>query len=271
MLIKLMKYDLIRKKNILLTSIAVFVLIEFLLLFSLYKGGGWIIVFVLGSIFLFAGAFLFVMYDNIKLLSDDLNTKSGYMLFLTPNHGYNIIGSKMIVGFIEVILATILIVIAFSINYTYANSLANGEFALMIKELIQGMSSEVRSVGINWFHYVSMAIAFVLKWFSFIVTVYLAIILRKTLFSAVKFKGFLSFVVFIALNIVASTAMQGVVAFAMAVGGYGDIIANAEVMEPERIVGFVNLMIGVSNGLNVVLIIGFFIASGFLLTKKVDL
>lgn len=271
MLIKLMKYDLMRKKNILLTSTAMFVLIELLLVFSLYKGNTWLIVFWIGSTILFAGTLIFVLYDNIKLLSDDLNTKSGYMLFLTPNHGYNIIGSKMIVGFIEAIIATVFLIIAFYINYTYANSLANGEFALFIKEIIEGFASEIRSVGITNFHLVSMIFGGVLEWFSFIATVYLAIILRKTLFSATKFKGFLSFIVFIALNIVISTVEQIAATGVMALLGYGDLITNPGVVEPSRIIGFVNLMIGLSNGINTAIIIGFFVACGYLLTKKIDL
>jgi len=111
----------------------------------------------------------------------------------------------------------------------------------------------------------------ILEWFAFIVTVYLAIILRKTLFSGVKFKGFLSFAVFVALNIAVSTVTQAVSVGVMTISNYGDLLTNPEVIEPERIVGFVNLMIGISNGLNLVVIVGFFIASGYLLTKKVDL
>lgn len=271
MLIKLMKYDLMRKKNTLLMSIAVFVLMELFLVFNLSRGEEGLVAFALGTTLLFAGTLIFVLYDNIKILSDDLNTKSGYMLFLTPNHGYNIVGSKMIVGFIEVIFATILLTIAFSINYTYANSIANGEFAVMVQELIKGFSLEIKEAGMTNFHVVLIMLGLVLEWFAFIVTVYLAIILRKTIFSAVKFKGFLSFVVFVALNIAINTVTQAILGGLMAVMGFGDIVTNSDAVDPEKVVGFVNVMIGVSNGLNLAIIIGFFIASGYLLTKKVDL
>ena len=258
MLSKLMKYEIVRKKNILLSSLAIFVLTELLLLFCLFKGGNWLVLFAVVAVFLFEGVYLFVLYDNIKLLSDDLNSRSGYMLFLTPNHGYNIVGSKMIVGFIELIISTILIILVIWFNYTYANYLFQNEVATLIYNGFDSIKDSLSSMGFGFWYYVSIILGFVLQWFFFITTVYLALILRKTLFSTVRFKGFLSLAMFVVLNIITNVIIQVVSFLAMILTGYGDLFTGAQEIPPERVLPFVNLMVTLSNGLNLIFIVLFF-------------
>lgn len=277
MLGKLIKYELIRKKNILMISASITFLVELFLLFMLYKGGGWIGGFITVSFLMIFGMAIFILIDNVNLLSSDLNKKSGYMLFLTPNHGYNIIGAKMIVGLIEALFGFTLVGIFCYINYKYASYIYYEDMPDMVKsvfESIVGMSNEY---GVRWYHFALVIASQLVKWLTFITTVYLALILRKTLVANAKFKGIISFLIFVVLNIVMGTISQGIIA------GYTRIVGM-----PENALEFasggqvvaerVTDIIGYTTGLFVIitvisiLFIGlFYWYSSYLLTKKIDL
>ena len=85
-------------------------------LFLLTRGvGGSMLFLVLSPIVLY----VFYLADIIKMYSDDLNKKTGYMLFMTPNSGYKIISSKLLAAILEGFALVLIYFIFILINGTY--------------------------------------------------------------------------------------------------------------------------------------------------------
>lgn len=94
-MISLIKYEFIRKYK-LVSMILITILALNLLLLT--KGAGGSMLFLVVSL---SALFVFYLVDIIKMYSDDLNKKTGYMLFMTPNSGYKIIWAKLLAAIIE--------------------------------------------------------------------------------------------------------------------------------------------------------------------------
>ncbi len=273
MLMKLMKYELIRRKNSLAIFFGTLLTLELVSLFAINRGGKWIALFIVLMFFVIIGASLFVVYDNIKLLSDDLNNTSGYMLFMTPNHGYNITAAKMIIGFIEVTITFLLVALLYYINFLYLDSLYNISTNSDIQFIFTGMSEVIKVAEIKLIHIIYLILTYVIGWFVFIATVYLSIILRKTLFSNSKFNGLYSFLIFVALNVITGLVGQVISVGYISISKFNGYIFSELVPESDPVFfrEFMMALFNISNVINIVIVVGFFWGCGYLLTKRVDL
>ena len=94
-MLNLIKYELIKKYK--LFSIAILFSLG-LNVYLITTGAGGSIAFI--AFFPVIAAILYIV-DVIRMYSDDLNKRSGYMLFMTPNSGYKIVISKLVTSVIE--------------------------------------------------------------------------------------------------------------------------------------------------------------------------
>lgn len=110
---KLMKYELLKKVNLMFIALIVSVAVELIIVFTIYKGGAALgfsmfLIFLLGF-----GGFIMLFVDSVVMYSSDLYKKPGYMLFfLTPNSSFKIIGSKLLVSLIEAACAVAFFLLA---------------------------------------------------------------------------------------------------------------------------------------------------------------
>jgi len=274
MLAKLIKYELFRKKNVLLAFLATTVVTEIFLLVALSIGGKWLPWFLFISILLSAGTLLFLIVEGVRLLSDDLSKKSGYMLFLTPNHGYNIIGAKLLISFFEVLVTIGLLYIIHHINYTYGMALYYDSNAPVLKELVDGLNMVIQALGFSWLDWAILIFSKMISWFLLIVTAYLAIILIKTVFSIVRYKKALSFTLFLGLTIMQGFIGQLAGLIYVAMFGHKEWlhVENLSIiMNNSDFTIFVKGIVGVATIVTIVLVVGFYWLSSYLLTKKMDL
>lgn len=200
-MLKLIKFEFLRKRMIFVISIALVMIGQ---AYAIYKyfdieapvraviGQEVFAVYVL--IVLVAMAILYLI-DIIFLFRNDLFKQEGYMLFMTPNSGYKILGAKLIFALIEglSIVAFYMLLVFINIkmmkldviNFEYFR-ISSEDLALMIKGLILGV--------------------FVLV--EFALTVYLSFALFKSIFNNVRFKGLITFFIFIGINILKSKIME---------------------------------------------------------------
>ncbi len=198
---KLIKYEFVKKSKLFLILIITAILANIGL--GLAYGQNGIAIFlgisplVLGIIYL---------YELIKTYSDDLNKKSGYMLFMTPNSGYAIIGSKLItiilVGFIFFTSYAIFVLANLSI---IAYKMV-GDFSLIadgLNQIVEALNMLLSgTLGINIGDLILVFIVGIVSAIVFILTVYSAITIRKSIFSNTKFGGVLSFIIFVIINVI---------------------------------------------------------------------
>jgi hypothetical protein len=174
------------------------------------------IIFILNSDTSVSGSVIFLMFflmgliilfavDVIKMYSDDMNKKSGYMLFMTPNSGYKIIMSKLITCIIEG-FAMILIYLIFAfLNGVYVMARDGVQFSMNFMQLKNGIEMILDGrLGFNLGQVMVVLVVVLIYIIGFILTVFTSITIRKSIFSEIRFGGFLSFLIFIGLNWIVS-------------------------------------------------------------------
>ncbi len=192
-MLKIIKYDFLRKYKAFLIVIVSAILLN---IFAVTRNG----------IISFLAAFpmlITILYigDIIKMYSDDLNKKSGYMLFMTSNSGYKIIVSKVITAILEGILILIIYLVFILINSIYISYVQGFNIGININEVIRVINQVLSgNLGFNLGHVFVFLAAALIYSISFILTAYTSITIRKSIFSEVKLGGFLSFLIFVALN-----------------------------------------------------------------------
>lgn len=106
-MIQLLKFEFLRKRTMFLAALVLTIIgqlyvgYRFLKIDASIRGfyGEHIVLTYMG-ILLFAFALLYFI-DIVTLFKNDLFKQEGYMLFMTPNSGYKILGSKLLFALIE--------------------------------------------------------------------------------------------------------------------------------------------------------------------------
>ncbi|GMQ57919.1 hypothetical protein AN1V17_23140 [Vallitalea sediminicola] len=198
-MLRLMKYESLKKAKLIVIALVMFGLIELAILFTIYKGGIALVFTVILIFLLGFGGLIFLLIDSINMYSSDLYKKPGYMLFLTPTNSYQIIGSKLIISLIEATIGLGMYIGFMLLNYKivyakYLNDPASN--ARMIMDFFESFSALPSPSEI-----ILGIVSFIIGWFALILTIYLAITIRKTLLANVKLGGIFSFLFFLILQV----------------------------------------------------------------------
>lgn len=200
-MLKLIKYEFIKKSKLLLILLVTAILANIGIGIA-FKEAGIALFLGLSSIALV----ILYLYELIRTYSDDLNKKTGYMLFMTPNSGYKIIGSKLIFIITEGLILFLSYFIFLFFNMMVMALKATGDFSLIMKgigEMIEGFNSVViMQFGMNLGDILLIVIMLLVSVIVFALIVYSAMTIRKSIFSNTKFGGLLSFIIFVALNFI---------------------------------------------------------------------
>ena len=134
----------------------------------------------------------------IRVLSKELNTKQGYMLFMTPNSSYKILGAKIIESAISIFAfgAFFILLGLFDINLLSDNKLFN---AIIDGDAIIFLTD---SSGL-----VLNAVAILFNVITIVIIAFLAVIVSAALLNGKKYNGLLSFGLFLIINFIVSDSM----------------------------------------------------------------
>lgn len=256
-MIKLIKYEFIKKYRLIMIILIASAALDVFLIANGATGGAAFL-----AAFPMVMAVLFIV-DIIRMYGDDLNKKSGYMLFMTPNSGYKIIVSKLITAVIEGFAILLLYFIFIIINGAYIIFRSGGEFNF--NDIIYAVNSLISgSFGFNLAHVFMFLLTALLFLISFLTTAYTAMTIRKSIFSETKFGGALSFVIFLLLNWGISRISSEF--FDALTPYYYNFDFSSQVTASELAHAFLPL-----NILFIVQIILLTLCSGYLLEKKINL
>ncbi|WP_105615111.1 hypothetical protein [Vallitalea okinawensis] len=257
-MIQLIKYEIIKKYKSLLILLSVFGLMSLYTLYLFVDGEveGALIGF---SIYLLLGGVLviYLLVNNILLFSSDLRRKTGYMVFLTPNNGYKILGSKVLATVIENAVFIILYaLIGLFFTVTFLNIVEEPLGALGISQYIQ------IDYTVNDFLtilFICMTIA--LGWLNFMLTITLAITLFKSLLAHVRYGGLISFGFFLVINYLVNRV------YSIAQGLY----STNEFMFEDILEGTWMYNMGYECLTYLIVGAGLFTATAYLMDKKINL
>ncbi len=257
-MLKLMKYEIIRKWRVILVFLSIVLVINANVLYRV--AGKWQNTNLeqMAALGFFFGGLLTVFFilfiiDVINMYSRDLNNKSGYMVFLTPNSGYKILGSKVLTGLLEgfLFLVVFLVLLAVSFLGFYSQPLSD----LMNSEIVTPIIAEFNmSIGELLPFLFSNLITMFVSTIVLILTIFAAISIRKSILAEVRFAGLLSLIIFMLLIWLNGKITSLVVT----------TISNAELFTHGihyfNIISVLQIIIGVA----------LFTLSAYLLDKKMD-
>ena len=269
---KLMKYELFRRSKLLITILIVLVFMEGAAIYGLYRGDSWLALFFVMLIGMGFAAFIVPLIDAVTNYYSDFKNTHGYMLFLTPQSGYSIIGSKALFALIELIAALALVAGFYTANFYLAEAFGYTNAIAEIKMVAQQIP---RMLGTSTAGIITLgATAGTLQYFNTIMLAIFAVTLSKTLLSQKSFNWLIALLLYFGL----AMGIETVNGLVMSVFGFAkDMISfshdassmNLELGDPIKL----NIIkyIVISMGLYVVWIGAAFTGSSLLLNKRVDL
>jgi hypothetical protein len=202
-MLKLMKYEFRKQAFTKLVILSLIGLLELVFFFGVVTSRENVIGTTVGLFFMFAfGALFYLAFESIFTFSNDLKQKSSYMLFLTPNSTYSIVGAKVLAAAIQIVLAGIAFFAVFAINGGVL--IAKYDMLAEVKRMILELLNQFFQLEISFSDVASVTAVMITSWISTITIAFFSITLSTTFLADKKFKGVISFAIFIGLNILIS-------------------------------------------------------------------
>lgn len=194
-MLKLMKYEMRKtafSKFVLLVLTAV-AEVAFLLGLLLDKGE------LLGTaaVFLVLFSTVGIVYIGIQsalLLRRELNCKESYMLFMTPNSNYKILGAKILENLLSILVTGVFFLLLAGIDITIATVHVDGLEGVM--NMLNGMLNVQFNVSVSKGMIVLNYIDMLMSWICVIVIADFAVVLSATIFNGKKGNGVVAFAIF---------------------------------------------------------------------------
>mgnify|MGYP000857340358 CR=1 FL=1 len=196
----LIKYEYRRNLSMIVAMLSALMLLQGFFLFAIFKKDVDLVI-PAASLMVFAASMcvLGMLVYSVALYSRELNAKTSYLTFMTPNTPAKILGSKL--------LAALLLGLVFAL---ILSALAAWDFALLTKtfpeielsrviveELLRNMATTDLATILTTI--AAMGVGFLINFFTFVVVAYLAITLSATVLQNAKLKKLVSFVFFVAI------------------------------------------------------------------------
>jgi len=202
-MLKLMKYELRKTwflKAILLAVTAVAEIAYLIGLYARQEDTMGVAIFIL--VMLAFGGILMIGLESVMTLHRDMNTKQSYMLFMTPNSCYAILGAKMLEFSISVLAggAFFFALGTLDITLLFSREGKLSQLWKMIQETISRFSVSGRPLMINMETMSAMAFLLVSDWIFTIATAYLAVVISSALLNGKKYNLVISFLIFLVLS-----------------------------------------------------------------------
>lgn len=198
-----MKYEFRKQAFSKLVILALVGLLEIVFFFGVVTGRENIIALAISLLAMFTmGALFFLAFESIVTYSNDLKQKCSYMLFLTPNTSYSIVGAKVLSAGIQVILAGLAFFAVFAIDGGVL--IAKYDAVASVKEMILQLLDRFFKLKIEFKDVVSVVAIIITTWISIITVAFFSITLSTTFLANKKYKGVVSFILFLVLNILYS-------------------------------------------------------------------
>lgn len=232
---KLMKYELRKTLATKLILLGVTAVAEIVYLLGLYldknnmMGVGMVALTILA-----VGGILIIGLSSLLTLHQDMNTRQSYMLFMTPNSCYKILGAKVLENGLSILLAGAFYFAlgALDIALLFAHSGNIQELWNMIEQVIHTIN---QSIQIDAAGIASLLFSVLTAWIATVTAAYLADVVSAALLNGKKHNGLLSFALFLVIDLLISWIMRKVT------GGVA-VINTRFVLQGVISLGFAGLM-----------------------------
>ena len=162
---------------------------------------------VFGLVMTAIGGITFIGVESIITLYRDLTTKQSYMLFMTPNSSYKILGAKTIENAAAVLLSGVFFAgLAYiDLSLVLKENETIEQLTTMVKTMLQSIDPSMNLTAKSLFVVLFLMLT---SWILKIVTGYLAVVLTCTILSGRKGAAFISFVIYVAISLAIAFLMN---------------------------------------------------------------
>ena len=260
---KLLKYEFIRSKLFLMICFFLFFGIEGVFLFGAFTNNEDVITIAVSFLVMAASyGFIAIFVQTISSYYNDLKQKHGYMLFLTPRNGFEIVGSKICHSLLVLFAGGILFAGFAILDFSFLVKLSDEAWSTSL--FVEAILEDFDWSGLLFFLDEFLALL------STLLTIYFAITLGFTFLNGKRGKGFLCFLIYLIIDMIVSGITDTILApveesFYVAmesvdISSYYEMLANGGM-------SYVLLSIGI----HVVVIAGMYIGTSVLIDKKLSL
>ncbi len=197
---KLMKYEFRKTWMTKVILLGITAAAQVLFLFGLYgdhDNALGLSVFLLTMLAI--GGVLVIGLESVITLHRDMNTKQSYMLFMTPNSSYAILGAKMLECGLSILITGVFFfgLGALDISLLFVKQGELNKLYEMIQQMIHTINEKITidASGIASFLFSILA-----GWIGTISTAYLADVVSSALLNGKRFNGVVSFLLFLVLD-----------------------------------------------------------------------
>ena len=203
---KLLKYELKKTwalKLIMLGITAVAELAFLMVLFLDTQNETALAVTCMLLFFIALGGTVLIGVQSVLTLHRDMNTKQGYMLYMTPRNSFQILGAKLLENGLSLALTGgFFFLLGFlDVTLLFSKLGALEEFWRFFQDFLRMINEEIQVNAWSIFCLVTEMLA---SWLATVSIAYLADIVSSALLNGKKMNGLLSFLFFIALTILLS-------------------------------------------------------------------
>ena len=140
--------------------------------------------------------------QSVLTLHRDMNTKQSYMLFMTPNSCYKILGAKMLENLVSMIIGGLFFfgLGTLDIALLFEEYVRIDDFLTAFRDILRMFGYEIN---INAGYMASFTFGMLSGWFSVVTTAFFADVVSSALLNGKKYNLLLSFVFFIVLSYLA--------------------------------------------------------------------
>lgn len=199
---KLLKYEMRKTMALKLILLGITAVAEVAFLITLYLNEKAADTLALTSVLLFfialAGTVL-IGVQSVLTLHRDMNTKQGYMLYMTPRNSFQILGAKMLENGLSLLLAGgfffLLGLLDVTLLFSKLGSLE--DLWKMFQDFMRMINTEIQ---LNSWSVLCLVTEMLASWLATVSIAYLADIVASALLNGKKMSGFAAFLFFIALT-----------------------------------------------------------------------
>jgi hypothetical protein len=199
---KLLKYEMRKTMALKLILLGITAVAEVAFLITLYLNEKAADTLALTSVLLFfialAGTVL-IGVQSVLTLHRDMNTKQGYMLYMTPRNSFQILGAKMLENGLSLLLAGgfffLLGLLDVTLLFSKLGSLE--DLWKMFQDFMRMINTEIQ---LNSWSVLCLVTEMLASWLATVSIAYLADIVASALLNGKKFNGLVAFLFFILLT-----------------------------------------------------------------------
>ncbi len=146
---------------------------------------------------------LFIGIQSVVILHRDMNTRQGYMLYMTPRNSYQILGAKYLENGLSLTLsgAAFFLLGLLDVTLLFSRFGQLDQLWEMGKQFMRMLGAEVE---LNTGVFLSLVVAMLASWLAVVAIAYLADIVSSALLNGKKMNGLISFLFFVLLSLLHS-------------------------------------------------------------------